>query len=94
MCLCVVVKSNADAFICFRLLQELRDKVRPMVQETVSYLHKMTQLGKCIVVEGAQSTILDIDFGNVDDAVCLLLCLFVCTFSSTHHRINKLLTLS
>lgn len=36
-----------------------------MVRETVSYLHDMIRSGKkTILVEGAQSTILDIDFGK------------------------------
>lgn len=44
--------------------KELREKVRPMVRETVSYLHGLLQSrNKTILVEGAQSTILDIDFG-------------------------------
>lgn len=44
--------------------KELRERVRPLVRETVSYLHKFLEAGdKMILVEGAQSTILDIDFG-------------------------------
>ena len=36
-----------------------------MVRETVSYLHDMIRSReKTILVEGAQSTILDIDFGK------------------------------
>lgn len=36
-----------------------------MVRETVSYLHDMIRSReKMILVEGAQSTILDIDFGK------------------------------
>ena len=36
-----------------------------MVRETVSYLHSIIASGeKTILVEGAQSTILDIDFGE------------------------------
>ncbi|XP_041353279.1 adenylosuccinate synthetase isozyme 1 B-like [Gigantopelta aegis] len=43
--------------------KELREKIRPMVTDTVCYLHKATKEGKNILIEGAQSTILDIDFG-------------------------------
>ena len=35
-----------------------------MVTDTVCYLHKATKEGKNILIEGAQSTILDIDFGR------------------------------
>ncbi|KAI8787814.1 adenylosuccinate synthetase [Biomphalaria glabrata] len=43
--------------------KKLADKVRPMVRDTVSYLYKSIQDNKRILVECAQSTILDIDFG-------------------------------
>ncbi|KAH9489096.1 hypothetical protein Btru_057658 [Bulinus truncatus] len=45
------------------LYKELAVKVRPMVKDTVSYLHKNIKENKQILVECAQSTILDIDFG-------------------------------
>lgn len=45
-------------------LQELRERVRPLVRETVSYLSFAIKTGKRLLVEGAQSTILDIDFGK------------------------------
>uniref|UniRef100_A0A2C9JK06 Adenylosuccinate synthetase n=1 Tax=Biomphalaria glabrata TaxID=6526 RepID=A0A2C9JK06_BIOGL len=45
------------------LYKKLADKVRPMVRDTVSYLYKSIQDNKRILVECAQSTILDIDFG-------------------------------
>ncbi|KAL3874658.1 hypothetical protein ACJMK2_037640 [Sinanodonta woodiana] len=44
-------------------LADLRDKIRPFVADTVLYLHKAIKDGKKILVEGAQSNILDIDFG-------------------------------
>ncbi|XP_025103409.1 adenylosuccinate synthetase isozyme 2-like [Pomacea canaliculata] len=43
--------------------KELRERVRPLVRETVSYLSFAIKTGKSLLVEGAQSTILDIDFG-------------------------------
>ncbi|GFR60804.1 adenylosuccinate synthetase [Elysia marginata] len=43
--------------------KDLRERVRPMVAETVSYMHTAITENKRILVECAQSTILDIDFG-------------------------------
>ncbi len=40
------------------------DKLRPMVVETVSYLHKALAEGKSVLVEGANAAMLDIDFGT------------------------------
>ena len=47
-------------------LQEHRELLRPLVHDTVSYLHKVlsSSPGKLVVVEGAQATMLDIDFGE------------------------------
>ncbi|XP_069116579.1 adenylosuccinate synthetase-like [Argopecten irradians] len=41
----------------------LREEVRPMVRDTIPYLHKAIIDCKNILIEGAQSNILDIDFG-------------------------------
>jgi adenylosuccinate synthase len=38
--------------------------VRPMVRDTVVYLHKAIKEHKNIIVEGANATMLDIDFGT------------------------------
>ncbi|GFN97684.1 adenylosuccinate synthetase [Plakobranchus ocellatus] len=43
--------------------KDLSERVRPMVSETVSYMHTAIMENKRILVECAQSTILDIDFG-------------------------------
>ncbi|CAG5119811.1 unnamed protein product [Candidula unifasciata] len=45
------------------LYKELAERVRPMAKDTVSYLHTAILENKRILVECAQSTILDIDFG-------------------------------
>ena len=47
-------------------LQKHRELIRPLVHDTVSYLHKVlsSSPGKLVVVEGAQATMLDIDFGE------------------------------
>jgi len=44
----------------------MRDRVRPLVHDTVSYLHHVLNgpSAKTIIVEGAQATMLDIDFGK------------------------------
>ncbi|XP_050354479.1 adenylosuccinate synthetase [Nymphalis io] len=39
-------------------------KIRPMVRDTVSYLHTEIQNGKKVLVEGANAAMLDIDFGT------------------------------
>jgi len=40
--------------------------VRPLVHDTVSYLHNVLtgSVGKTVIVEGANATLLDIDFGQ------------------------------
>ena len=40
------------------------EALRPYVCDTVTYLHKALEEDKKIVVEGAQATLLDIDFGS------------------------------
>jgi len=42
----------------------LADRVRPMVVESVSYLHSRLAEGKKVLVEGANAAMLDIDFGT------------------------------
>ena len=44
--------------------RELAERVRPMVVESVSYLHTRLAEGKRILVEGANAAMLDIDFGT------------------------------
>ncbi|XP_068618879.1 adenylosuccinate synthetase [Battus philenor] len=40
------------------------DKIRPLVRDTVTYLHKEIKNGKKVLVEGANAAMLDIDFGT------------------------------
>jgi adenylosuccinate synthase len=40
------------------------ERVRPLVQDTVSYLDKAIKTGKRVLVEGANAAMLDIDFGK------------------------------
>ncbi|XP_021190557.3 adenylosuccinate synthetase [Helicoverpa armigera] len=44
--------------------QEYATMIRPMVRDTVSYLHKAIKEGKKVLVEGANAALLDIDFGT------------------------------
>lgn len=44
--------------------REYADKIRPMVRDTVSFLHKEIQSGRRVLVEGANAAMLDIDFGE------------------------------
>ena len=47
--------------------RDYADKIRPMVTETISFLHKAIQEGKNVLVEGANAAMLDIDFGRRRD---------------------------
>ena len=38
--------------------------MRPLVVESVSFLHKQLEDGKNVLVEGANAAMLDIDFGE------------------------------
>lgn len=42
----------------------LAEKLRPMVTETISFLHGEISQGKNVLVEGANAAMLDIDFGE------------------------------
>lgn len=44
--------------------KEYREVIRPMVTETVSYMHNSLNSGKNVLVEGANAALLDIDFGT------------------------------
>ena len=48
-------------------LQVYRERVKPLVKDTVPFLHNAIKEGKHILIEGAQSTILDIDFGMLEN---------------------------
>lgn len=46
-----------------RYCADIREKVKDMVVDSVEYLHNEIKNGKSILFEGAQGTLLDIDFG-------------------------------
>lgn len=41
------------------------ERVRPLVANTVAYIHKCLQESKKVLVEGANAAMLDIDFGEL-----------------------------
>lgn len=43
--------------------RQFAEDIKPLVVETVSYLHSAIRLGKSVLVEGANAAMLDIDFG-------------------------------
>lgn len=53
---------NADKIICE--YKKYAQYLRPYVVDTVDMIHEMLDENKKIVCEGAQATLLDIDFGN------------------------------
>uniref|UniRef100_V9ICX8 Adenylosuccinate synthetase n=1 Tax=Apis cerana TaxID=7461 RepID=V9ICX8_APICE len=44
--------------------KEYAERIRPLVKETVQYLHQALREGKKVLVEGANAAMLDIDFGT------------------------------
>lgn len=40
------------------------EQIRPLVKETISYIHRALETGQRVLVEGANAAMLDIDFGN------------------------------
>ncbi|XP_029039384.1 adenylosuccinate synthetase [Osmia lignaria lignaria] len=54
----VDVKSELQRY------KEYAERIRPLVRETVQYLHHALREGKKVLVEGANAAMLDIDFGT------------------------------
>lgn len=44
--------------------KELRERIRPHVTDTVRFMNEAVRAGKSILCEGAQGTMLDVDFGT------------------------------
>ena len=44
--------------------KKFAEQIRPLVIESISFLHQNLREGKQILVEGANAAMLDIDFGN------------------------------
>lgn len=43
--------------------REYAERLRPLVKDTISYLHTALKEGRSVLVEGANAAMLDIDFG-------------------------------
>ena len=56
------LKVDVDAEIA--KYKEFVPKLRPLVKNTVPLLHEALKSGKSVLVEGANATMLDIDFGK------------------------------
>lgn len=48
----------------FKTYTDYAEQLKPYVCDTITYLHKALEGDKKVVVEGAQATLLDIDFGS------------------------------
>lgn len=48
----------------YKTYTEYAEQLKPYVCDTVTYLHKALEEDKKVIVEGAQATLLDIDFGS------------------------------
>lgn len=57
----VFARNTGDTFEAWKLLA---DRLRPMVVDSVSFLHDAMNAGKTVLVEGANAALLDIDHGT------------------------------
>ncbi len=58
------IDERRDVEADLRRYLEFAERLRPFVCDTARYLHEATQQGKRLLFEGAQATMLDIDFGT------------------------------
>ena len=61
---CTVTDYQLDADEFARIYAVAKEKLSPYIIDTVPYLHAAKSAGKSILCEGAQGTMLDIDFGT------------------------------
>ena len=61
---CTVTDYQLDADEFARIYAVAKEKLSPYIIDTVPYLHAAKVAGKSILCEGAQGTMLDIDFGT------------------------------
>ena len=61
---CTVKGYQLDADELVSIYKVVQEKLAPYVIDTVPYLHDAKKAGKSILLEGAQGTMLDIDFGT------------------------------
>ena len=58
------VDEELDFEKIYQTYSEYAEQLKPFVCDTVTYLHKALEADKKVIVEGAQATLLDIDFGS------------------------------
>ncbi len=61
---CTVKGYQLDADELVAIYRTVQEKLSPYVRDTVPMLHEAKKAGKSILLEGAQGTMLDIDFGT------------------------------
>lgn len=61
---CTIKDYQLDADELVAIYREVQEKLAPYVCDTVPMLHEAKKAGKSILLEGAQGTMLDIDFGT------------------------------
>ena len=61
---CTVKDYQLDADELVAIYKAVQEKLSPYVRDTVQMLHEAKAAGKSILLEGAQGTMLDIDFGT------------------------------
>ncbi len=61
---CTVRDYQLDADELVSIYRTVQEKLSPYVRDTVPMLHEAKRAGKSILLEGAQGTMLDIDFGT------------------------------
>ncbi len=61
---CTITDYQLDADEIVAIYKVAQEKLSPYIRDTVPMLHKAKAEGKSILLEGAQGTMLDIDFGT------------------------------
>ena len=61
---CTIKDYQLDADELVAIYKVVQEKLSPYVRDTVPMLHEAKKAGKSILLEGAQGTMLDIDFGT------------------------------
>ena len=61
---CIYHQPSLDAKQILKQYREYANQLRPFIADTSLYVHNAIQKGKRILIEGAQGTLLDMDFGT------------------------------
>ena len=68
----VLTHAHTHIFGSLGKFQGYREDIKDLVTDTITYMHKALQDKKNILVEGANATMLDIDFGGCTSQECSL----------------------